>query len=61
MYNCICYGKINRLTIIVIKVSLIFLVPNDVAVADFILVLYNGGQVVVVASRRICAGADRAR
>ena len=45
------------LTIVLFRVSRVFLVPN--AGADIVLVLQDGGQVGVVAGRRLWAGAYR--
>ena len=53
------YGKEQKLTIAVLKVSLVFLVLSASAVADIVLVLHDGGQVGVVAGRRLGAGAYR--
>ena len=45
------------LTIVVLRIARVFLVPN--AGADIVLVLHDGGQVGVVAGRRLGAGAYR--
>ena len=45
------------LTIVLLREARVFLVPN--AGADIVLVLHDGGQVVVVAGRGLWAGAYR--
>ena len=58
IFICRVEGRLP-LTIVLLREARVFLVPN--AGADIVLVLHDGGQVVVVAGLGLCAGADRGR
>ena len=56
IFICRVEGRLP-LTIVLLREARVFLVPN--AGADIVLVLHDGGQVGVVAGRRLGAGAYR--